>query len=517
MALSHSPKEPPRHESSGGVTPRSHRRTIGVRDECIEGRFVHITTHQLCMAWWAHVEGHITRRQLRVWFAAWEMRERRSFARPSTRQQPLFRLRELQGLVGGRGSARAASELNADVKHLARLGLVRMRANRITFASSIEELRVGDIAGFWSMWERIPNKRRAVPVPRRTLRALAAGFGRAVTGVMIALMIRSLFWHRESGDFRVDGRTKGAWIAEVFGISRRGITEARRTLTELGWLAPIEATQWQLNRWGAHDRINTDWMPGAHDDGAPAAAVGEVEEARAMPTAGSASPRGVFSAGSASPDLDQTLPLKKGNQKTRTPGTDPDPAGVSLRFTSGGRKKKRCGSGPAEWGGQGAPRIRDIRSEDLSDVRRLLELYRQAVEAGLAKAGEGGRLDFLALAERARARGHRSGALLFWLLREGKTTFITQADEDEASRRLKEHLFGDLRPREQWGGDASMPPAPPLSDDERFVVACIRAAKAHRIEDPFTIARRAQGWTRERWEGAIAIGHAGRLLATGEA
>lgn len=77
-------------------------------------------------------------------------------------------------------------------------------------------------------------------------------------------------------------------------------------------------------------------------------------------------------------------------------------------------------------------------------------LHRQAVELGLARAGAGGRLDFVAQAERARARGRRAGALFFWLLRERKTLFITQADEGEAAQRA------------------------PLSEDERFVVACPR-------------------------------------------
>lgn len=147
----------------------------------------------------------------------------------------------------------------------------------------------------------------------------------------------------------------------------------------------------------------------------------------------------------------------------------------------------------------------------MRDTGRLLELHRQAVEIGLARGGEGGRLDFVALAERARVRGQRPGALFFWLLRERKTAFITQGDEDQASRRIKAHLYGDQRrreTREQWGGDGSEPlpdqdkqPAE-LSDEERFVVACTRVANRHRIGDPFLVAQR-QGWSRQRWDQAV--------------
>lgn len=185
------------------------------------------------------------------------------------------------------------------------------------------------------------------------------------------------------------------------------------------------------------------------------------------------------------------------------------PAGASRGSArkKGSRKEniRRPGAGPT---------IRDIRSEDLADVGRLLELHKQAVKLGIAKAGEGGRLEFLAMAERARARGNKAGALFFWLLRERKSLFITQSDEDEANRRLKEHLYGPAREetRQQWGGGGGVgenrPGSNPqdqadeFSADERFVIACVRVAQKQRIEDPFVIARQGKGWTRERWDEA---------------
>lgn len=42
-------------------------------------------------------------------------------------------------------------------------------------------------------YNQIENNRRVVPVPKRTLCAFAAGFGRAVTAVVIATLIRSPF------------------------------------------------------------------------------------------------------------------------------------------------------------------------------------------------------------------------------------------------------------------------------------------------------------------------------------
>jgi hypothetical protein len=51
--------------------------------------------------------------------------------------------------------------------------------------------------------------------------------------------------------------------------------------------------------------------------------------------------------------------------------------------------------------------------------------------------GEAGRLDFLALAERARASGNQPPKLFVWLLKHKRFDFIAQANEDAAAARLR--------------------------------------------------------------------------------
>lgn len=476
-------------------------RPPGVWTDHIEGRYRPITVHQLAMAWWCHQAGHISRRQLRVWFAAHEMLERRRYTSDDQKgpRKPLYGLEELKGLVGGRGSPTADAELSADLRGLSRLGLVRMGDHEIAMATSIDQLTVDDIDGFWTMFNQLPHPRRSVPVPRRMLRQLAAGLTRGMTAVVLATLIRSLFWHKSQQGFRIDGRTKGEWIATVFGISARTVTDARTRLVELGWLVPIDSPQWMLNRYGVHHQIDPAWCEGAteqNEEPAPPESSG----------GGGSAPLKRDSGGrSSTPDLDRTLPLT-GNQETRTlPAKRANQAGASRCSALGSRKKKERA------GEEQLPSIRDVQDGDLRDTGRLLELHRQAVELDLAKGGEGGRLDFVALAERARIRGQRPGALFFWLLRERKTAFITQGDEDQASRRIKAHLYGDPRrreDREQWGGGGSQVPPDQgnqpseLSDEERFVVACTRVANQRRIGDPFLIARH-RGWSREQWDQAV--------------
>jgi len=261
---------------SSGVAVRNPARNcapaIGVRDERIEGGYRKITVHQIVMAWSLHQAGHITRRQLRIYFAAHEMDERRRHAatakdRHTIRRKPLYDVSEVAALVGGRGSASALDELRADMKRLSALGLVAIEPHTITFAVSIDQITVDDVSGFWTMFGQMPHPHRAVPVPRRTLRALAAGFGKAVTAVMLAIMLRSLFWHKDAAEYRLDGRTKGSWIVSAFGVSRRAVTDARAHLIGLDWITPLHEDQWALNKWGSHDQLNPDWTHTAVDGG----------------------------------------------------------------------------------------------------------------------------------------------------------------------------------------------------------------------------------------------------------
>lgn len=474
-------KSSPPPAGQGGETPASPREAWTDR---ITGRFRRITVHQLTLAWWLYKARHITMRQLRVYFAAHEMAERRRYTKDAER--PLYGLDEIKALVGGRGTRTADRDLSADVKALGRIGLVKIKAHAIDFAVSVDQIAVDDVSGFWSMFEAIDNRRRTVPVPRRTCRALAGGLRPAMMAVVVALMIRGLYWHRpqknvgeqggSSGRYRVDGSTKRAWIAEVFGVSERAVTDARATLIELGWITPDDQQpQWHRNRYGVRDRINVQAF-------GPEKQVQDAGE--------SASPTADKSGQPASPCLNSSSSLS-GNLNTRKPApVRAGPSGVSIETRKGSRKKS------------GEPTLRDITDEDLRDTGRMIELHRQAVAQGVPVAGEAGRLDFLALAERARACGNNPPKLFAWLLKQRRFEFITQANEDAAARRLRELRDG---PRQRGRGVdplyARPKPKPiKLTEDDKVVIACIQTAKQRRGIEPFQLARQVKNWTRDRWD-----------------
>ncbi|MEO1009574.1 MAG: hypothetical protein AAFX79_13510 [Planctomycetota bacterium] len=496
--------------STQARTPqRTHQQSKGVWVDRIAGSYRPIAVHQLAMAWWCYHARHITRRQFRIYFAAHEMHERRRCGGSAAKgTRPLYTTAELRALVGGRGSPSADRELEADARRLARLGLVSLGEHAIDFATSIGDLAIEDATDFDDMLERLPHPRRTVPVPRRIVRAIAGAFSRGAAAVAIATLIRSLFWHKGQGRYRVDGRTTREWITDVFGISPRTVTEGRAQLVALGWLRPLETPQHLLNRYGAHDAIDTEWtMP--RDDAAHVPVDSSVDKAvedsmeQGQDGGRSASPTGSIQCGSASPDLNRSLPLAR-NQATRRPARErAGRPGASLGSAGTGRRTLRGRASDA-------PNIRNIRPEDLRDIDRLRSLHEQALKLDLARASDTERLDFhefAAMAERAKTHGERAGALFYWLLRERKTAFITQAEEHSALARLKEHRYGSQKRRGSHegptaGGAGAAPDSGSMSDEERFVVACIRVAKQQRIEDPFLVAREGRGWSREAWDEA---------------
>jgi hypothetical protein len=153
-----------------------------------------------------------------------------------------------------------------------------------------------------------------------------------------------------------------------------------------------------------------------------------------------------------------------------------------------------------------APRLDDVRVEDLKDTGRLLELHGQAVARGLVTASEGDRLRVVSAAEHALAIGEWNPAGLFAYLLRGKLwRYITQEDEDRANGRIKAHLRGPERAGVAGLG-LGRARGPCLSGDA-VLVRQVRAAVMSRgiFRDPFEeFARLTPGWTRERWDRALA-------------
>src|SRR5712691_3610381 len=148
------------------------------------------------------------------------------------------------------------------------------------------------------------------------------------------------------------------------------------------------------------------------------------------------------------------------------------------------------------------PTLREVTLADLGDVDHLLALHQQARARGWLRGGEAEQLNVVAAAVHARRVGQAPCRLFVALLRDRRWEVITQADEDQARRLLREHADG---PRRRLGPPAARP-AVPLSDDARFVLLAPQVLRQDgwRGEPFLGVKLQDPTWTRVRWEQAQA-------------
>lgn len=486
-----------------GGAEQAPRKATARAEKKPSGGFVLVSVMKLAMVWWAFRAKLLRASDLRVYFACHAAIAAR--CRQPAGREPRFTLAELVRLTGA-----GEKSVRSSLRRLEAAGLLAWSESSIRFASSPDSLPLDDLSGFWAMFERLPNRKRLVPVPRRVLRFLAAGASANLIATVLGHLIRCLYYWPDEG-CRSHGSCKSSWIASVFGISLRGAKSARKELLALGFLIRKESPQWRLNRLGLEVEINLDW-PGVEK---PASAKLEPRERRAAPAGDVppatsrpevAPPPAPGCTAFAPPESDKELSY--GESKNQKPASGGPP--------SAEKQSGDCISNKEAGRGEAPPSLRNVVPADLRDTGRLLELHREAVASGLISGSERDRLLFVGAAEHARTIGKENPCGLFVHLVRGKLWhFLTGDDEDQANARLKAFLFGKPRESELRGfcspfsgaeqPAARRPAAATLSADARLVQAVRSAAAQARYRgDAFYLLRRERPeWTRERWDAAV--------------
>jgi hypothetical protein len=464
----------------------------------IAGGFVLISVAGLIAAWRVCRQAPLGTGDFRAWLAAHEMAARRCAANRD--RSPTYAFAELAKLTGV--SQRAA---RASVRRLQAAGLIEWSDRAIAFPQPpTPPVGLDDTIG---------GGKGDVAIPRRMLKFLVEGARPALIAVALAIVLRCLSRRRAGFDGR--GRLKASWVSATFGIDLSRVKIARAKLVELGWIQPEPSDQWAMNRWGKAYTINLDWD-------------------RALPECRqSLPPPPPECRQSLPPDLQTPIPFERNNhqepaggptgfsiehpgEKTvprdREPvGTKPVPSPVPTapgtnpanRVTTIPAESTRSSTAPAPT--LPAPKLADVRPEDLKDTGRLLDLFDQAIAQKLIGSSEADRLRFVAAAEHALAIGKANPCGLFaFLIRGACWRYITQADEDKANSRIKAHLRGPARPCVASG--MSRPSSRPALSEDALVVLRVRAAlsAAGYWGDPYPQVRRHDAsWTRERWDAAL--------------
>ncbi len=490
-----------------------------------DGGYCLLSVPQIAMAWWSYTSGSIGLYDLRAWFALAEIQERRSAAQnaararggsgpaPESRESPpphealraAAKLQELHRLVGGRGGRR----LSMALRRLESIGLADWSGCSPRLAQSPDQLKV-DLAGFWPWLEQVRNRKRRVPMPRRIVRYLSGDCSKAIMATMLGHLLRCVY-HRD-GQVRADGAVKATWIAALFGLTDRSVRAARTKLIELGLISVRRDTpNWYARRFGMRSTVNLRWakslvtfrgFPSPEGEGEGEGARGDspTRQAAERPSSQTRNDRAArtgFSAvssvartGTSGVCLNQTL-SPKGRSKNQTPASG-GPSGVSVQDRESG------------------PTLQSIRTIDLEQTDRVLELFNQAVGEGRVVRSEHERLRFVSAAERSLAYGQDPAAFFAWLIpgraRPGRWDHLSQSDEDRGAARLKRHLYGAPRSRQGLGRfDRPEKVGPSLSAAGRFAKAMLETlAKIGYRGDPMPVVRRQKpGWSRQCWLSAV--------------
>ena len=389
----------------------------------VDGGYAKVTAAKLVAVFWSYINKVIGRNELRVWFAALELAERRRFTETKTKKarKPCFKLAEFARVVGCE-----ENEAYRSLKKLESVGVL---------SSSDGSLRFGRVVDLGTdlreqvreQLETVSMPKRLVPLPRSVIALIAAGETTKVeTATLLGHAIRCLFL-KDGNKVGLTGSVKASWVAEVFGVSASNIRSARARLQELGVWTEVEMAQTYTNQWGS--RI--EWNPNFVEPGK-----------KRKQEAGKERLEGVEKSGAASRNQDAPPAKKATNQDTHKDQTLL-PKGEAKNQTLAGSASARTGVSEQEPEGKKATvgpekaDLRNVQSSDLGNPTRLLELHLQAAALGLVPETERGRLLVFSAAERAIAKGTKNAPGLFvWCLRSGGK-HISGPNEDAALRSLK--------------------------------------------------------------------------------
>jgi hypothetical protein len=474
----------------------------------IAGGFVLISVAGLIAAWRACRRAPLGTGDFRAWLAAREMVARRRAA--DRDRSPTYTFAELAKLTGV--SQRAA---RTSVRRLQVAGLIEWSDRAIAFPEPPTPPAGLD--------DTIAGGKGDVAIPRRMLKLLVDGARPALIAVTLAIVLRCL--SRRRGGFNGRGRVKASWVSATFGIDLSRVKIARAELVELGWIQPEPSDQWAMNRWGKAYTINLDWDRAStegHQSLPPPPPEGRQSPPPDLQTpipsgrVNHQEPAGGPTGFSIEDSEEKTAPRDREPVGTKpVPAPAPTATGTNPanRMTTIPTEATRSSTTPAPT--LPAPKLADVRPEDLKDTGRLLELFDQAMAQKLIGPSEADRLKFVAAAEHALAIGKANPCGLFaYLIRGACWRYITQADEDQANGRIKAHLRGPAPPCVTLGvGRPSSRPA--LSEDAKVVLRVRAALSAAGYRgDPFPQVRRHDAsWTRERWDAALL--ELGRIGAIG--
>lgn len=435
----------------------------------IEGGVLKAPTKQLCMVWSLSSDHPrlTTAYFARVWLALLNWGQTRAFKK--TARQTRFSSSEVACLLGEGSLWR----VEAALAHMQAQGFIRVRdEHHVELASNIEELtdpearnRAHQMLAQMPSFEVHPGRRsprRWFFIPRRIAAVLMRERrSKGKLACTFSHLVRSLYI-RGKTKFTLRHNCYRVWVEEVFGLSRRAITTARRWLEDtLGWLVSLHSG-WYT--------IKADWQRGcesAEEEGAlsPEAsarrqsqpvdnsagggeAAAETAPLRPQKIAETAPPTRVFSSS------------KRTVLNQKAPGANPHSRAPQAGFEA---KSERHPSG----GGGG--KLTNMSRSDLASLPRLMELFTQALSRGLVRNTLMDRVAFVGSAADCLRQGKNPPAVFRYRIEKRQLHRCTDSSESRLYERVKRFLGLTGERERRVEVRSSMPELPKLSADAELV------------------------------------------------
>ncbi len=312
-------------------------------------------------------------------------------------------LQEMRSIRAGAGALRAKSRRgvvivpNYRATELSKLANISIRAASKSLKTALE-YNFGPKRGH-----------KLIAIPRRVIRFLAKCERRSVLLVLLTYIERGL--SIDNGRIKSAGTAKASLIAERTGLTIRSVRLARAKLLKLGLITP-DSTKYQrkLNKDGAYFTINLSWA--------------ESKKGRYADKKHPTDPR--------LPSSQISPPRVKNDAEISPPYRN--------KISSKESRNQETQSNALKFAGFSGERvsIRNVREQDLRNIKLCEALYIDACSRGLGDKSEMGAINFLASVCRARdiaekeQRPHDAPRLFMGILKARRWNHINQVQEERA-------------------------------------------------------------------------------------
>ena len=445
---------------------------------------------QICLLWAARQEKVITPLAFNVYFAAHEVKFWRCKTEPGQtyRYTPYgFQQADVNRLLPDVPAAKIAKAFD----ELSAIHLLTMAESGIWFAESLDEVSVHERVKqrALTMFNQLhPETRdKLINIPRRLLKLIVQCGRRIVrAATLFGLLLTTMLIKRTKQYEGYKGCCKASWIGTLFGVNAKRVNLERAKLIEEGWFTREPTTPRARKKVGQWVRLNL----------APAQTTPEAVENPPTHTQ-KVQPQNPDSHTKVQPLLNPSLSPEGEilNNQTLT-ANEPEPGA--------------CQPKPLH-----EPTWTDIQLHDLQHDARSEALWHHAIQRGHLKNTQSDRINFFAaIAHALRVAKHNACGLLRTVVEQRLWHFLSQADEYNATQRLRRTTDAHETHATQWmhpnpslslpadsRGEVNEPPA--LSEDA-LIVQTVTAdlQRAGVTSDIFRTVQRhgyLRDWDQERW------------------